>query len=468
MFRHESWFADDVYELLRRHGVALVIGDSPQRPFQALELTADWTFVRFHHGHRGRGGNYSERELRSWAERIDAWRQQVDVYAYFNNDWNGFAPRNARVLKRLLGTTHAPCGRFDRPGGSGENSSVSGLASPTTCPRAAHPSRPARSAGCAATSLPEDPLAWRRRSPRGSAPAPSYAVSTPYAMATRSEVLALRAQLSRIADEIRGATYDLGEAVLRDDQRAIDELRGTVAGLEEHAVYTRAQIDQVQRWANGAVERERVAVQPTRIAAARRSPVQLSYARRMATRDDVMRALTGVIDPELKRPVTELDMVPGIEIEAGASGHDRAHRRRLPAQAQLRATGPGRRAAARRRRLGRAGVRRMSPEEKTALVTHLRGGVERRGISLDPATRVIAVAQRQGRGRQVVAHGQPGGALDALGDRVGILDADVYGHRSRTCSASAAAGRRDKTIVPPVRGDLKLISIGFFLDETRR
>ncbi len=94
----------------------------------------------------------------------------------------------------------------------------------------------------------------------------SYAVSTLRTRsATRSEVLALRAQLGRIADEIRGATYDLGEAVLRDDQTAIDELRGTVAGLEEHAVYTRAQIDQVQRWANGAVERERVAVQPTRI-----------------------------------------------------------------------------------------------------------------------------------------------------------------------------------------------------------
>jgi uncharacterized protein YecE (DUF72 family) len=106
-FRHESWFVHEVYELLRRHGVALVIGDSPQRPFQALELTADWTFVRFHHGHRGRGGNYSEREIRGWAERIDGWREQVDVYAYFNNDWKGHAPRNARLLRRLLGVRPA-------------------------------------------------------------------------------------------------------------------------------------------------------------------------------------------------------------------------------------------------------------------------------------------------------------------------------------------------------------------------
>src|ERR687885_68364 len=52
-FRHESWFADDVYELLRRHGVALVIGDHPSRPFQTHELTTDWTFIRFHAGSRG-------------------------------------------------------------------------------------------------------------------------------------------------------------------------------------------------------------------------------------------------------------------------------------------------------------------------------------------------------------------------------------------------------------------------------
>jgi uncharacterized protein YecE (DUF72 family) len=101
-FRHESWFAPEVYELLRRHGAALVIGDTPQRPFQAYELTADWTFLRFHYGSRGRNGNYSERELDEWAERIRKWRRRVDVYAYFNNDWNGYAVRNGRYLQRAL------------------------------------------------------------------------------------------------------------------------------------------------------------------------------------------------------------------------------------------------------------------------------------------------------------------------------------------------------------------------------
>jgi len=91
-----------VYDLLRKSGVALVIGDTPERPFQAHELTAGWTFIRFHYGHRGRGGNYSERELEEWADRIRRWRREVEVYAYFNNDWNAYAVRNGLVLKRLL------------------------------------------------------------------------------------------------------------------------------------------------------------------------------------------------------------------------------------------------------------------------------------------------------------------------------------------------------------------------------
>jgi uncharacterized protein YecE (DUF72 family) len=101
-FRHESWFAPDVYALLREHGAALVIGDHPERPFQAHELTADWTFIRFHHGSRGRNGNYSKTELERWVERIDRWRRRADVYAYFNNDWHGYAVKNALWLKKQL------------------------------------------------------------------------------------------------------------------------------------------------------------------------------------------------------------------------------------------------------------------------------------------------------------------------------------------------------------------------------
>jgi uncharacterized protein YecE (DUF72 family) len=101
-FRHKSWFVDEVYELLRDRGAALVIGDHPERPFQSYEMTAGWTFIRFHFGRRGRRGNYSEREIDAWAERIEGWRRRVDVYAYFNNDWKGFAVDNALALKRRL------------------------------------------------------------------------------------------------------------------------------------------------------------------------------------------------------------------------------------------------------------------------------------------------------------------------------------------------------------------------------
>jgi len=100
--RHQSWFTQDVYEILRRHGVALVIGDHPERPFQARELTAGWTFIRFHFGRRGRNGRYSERELEAWKRRIAAWRSNVEVFAYFNNDWEGHAVENARWLKQRL------------------------------------------------------------------------------------------------------------------------------------------------------------------------------------------------------------------------------------------------------------------------------------------------------------------------------------------------------------------------------
>ena len=102
-FRHPSWFSDEIYALLRRHRTSLVIGDEPDRPFQTHELTADWTYLRLHRGRRGRNGNYSERELEEWARRIERWRQDVDVYAYFNNDWEGYAVENARWLKRRLG-----------------------------------------------------------------------------------------------------------------------------------------------------------------------------------------------------------------------------------------------------------------------------------------------------------------------------------------------------------------------------
>ena len=104
-FRHPSWFSADVLELLRAHDVALVIGDRPEvHGFQTFDVTADFVYVRFHYGSRGARGNYSESELHEWAWRIRHWQEDGDVYAYFNNDWEGFAPANAHALGRILGT----------------------------------------------------------------------------------------------------------------------------------------------------------------------------------------------------------------------------------------------------------------------------------------------------------------------------------------------------------------------------
>jgi uncharacterized protein YecE (DUF72 family) len=102
-FRHPSWFVDETYEALREHGVALVIGDRPEvKPFQTEVFTTGWTLVRFHYGSRGRRGNYSETELQEWAATFRDWRREREVLAYFNNDWELFAVKNALRMKELL------------------------------------------------------------------------------------------------------------------------------------------------------------------------------------------------------------------------------------------------------------------------------------------------------------------------------------------------------------------------------
>ena len=102
-FRHESWFAPEVYGILHAHGAALVIADDGRRDPMPHVVTAEWSFVRFHHGRRGRRGNYSDSELQEWAGRLRDLATNGEVFAYFNNDWEGFAVANGKRLKRLLG-----------------------------------------------------------------------------------------------------------------------------------------------------------------------------------------------------------------------------------------------------------------------------------------------------------------------------------------------------------------------------
>lgn len=100
-FRHKSWYADAVFELLQRHDVAFCISDHHDAP-APCETTANFVYWRGH-GPGGRyHGSYSDRELAALADRIGAWRAEGrDVYAYFDNDIGCAAPGDALRLKAL-------------------------------------------------------------------------------------------------------------------------------------------------------------------------------------------------------------------------------------------------------------------------------------------------------------------------------------------------------------------------------
>jgi uncharacterized protein YecE (DUF72 family) len=101
-FRHPSWFAAPVRELLEERGASLAIGDDKRRPLPEARPAGELAYLRLHYGHRGRDGNYSEAELDDWRRRIAAWRSRRVVFVYLNNDWKGYAPANARYLRQGL------------------------------------------------------------------------------------------------------------------------------------------------------------------------------------------------------------------------------------------------------------------------------------------------------------------------------------------------------------------------------
>ncbi len=112
----------------------------------------------------------------------------------------------------------------------------------------------------------------------------------------------------------------------------------------------------------------------------------------------------------------------------------------------------------------------MTPEERTALTQKLRGAVSGRsqGLSLDAATRVLAVCSGKGGVGKSTVTANLAVVLAAAGRSVGILDADIYGHSiPHLLGISQRPVVVDKMIVPPVKDDVKLMSIGFFLDDNQ-
>lgn len=101
-FRNESWFCQEIYDLLKKYNYALVLADSPRYPL-VEKITADYIYVRFHGGRILYGSNYSKKELLSWVKKMTNWQKQAkDVYCYFNNDAQGFAVKNAKELEKMV------------------------------------------------------------------------------------------------------------------------------------------------------------------------------------------------------------------------------------------------------------------------------------------------------------------------------------------------------------------------------
>src|SRR5438067_5888454 len=189
------------------------------------------------------------------------------------------------------------------------------------------------------------------------------------------------------------------------------------------------------------------------------------------TREAVFAALGNVIDPELRKPVTELDMVRDVAIAGG----DVTVRIALTlAGWPLRSSFQAQVARDVGDLDGVSSVRLdfdvMTPDERSALTSKLRGGrpADEKAIQLEPTTRVIAVASGKGGVGKSSLTVNLAAALSALGHQVGVLDADIYGH-----SVPHMLGLRqkpvlvDRLMIPPVKHDLRLMSFGFFLDDNK-
>ena len=103
-FRHRSWWNERVYAAFRETRTVFCSCSGPRLPDELVK-TADDVYVRFHGTKQWYRHDYSKEELAVWAERIRASGARR-VWAYFNNDRNGYAIKNAQVLTRLLRRGH--------------------------------------------------------------------------------------------------------------------------------------------------------------------------------------------------------------------------------------------------------------------------------------------------------------------------------------------------------------------------
>jgi len=108
-FRDPTWYTDAIFALLERHRVALCLHDMPGSATGKIVL-GPAIYVRFH-GWTKYGGRYEDERLDQWAEWLaDRCRDGSPVFAYFNNDVGGHAPRDAVRLRERIGARLRPSG----------------------------------------------------------------------------------------------------------------------------------------------------------------------------------------------------------------------------------------------------------------------------------------------------------------------------------------------------------------------
>lgn len=101
-FRHDSWFDESVYEVLRDKDVTYCILSAPNGLPEDQVVTSKTAYLRFHGKSTWYNYLYTDSELKEWKKRIDNLNGIERIYIYFNNDQHGNAIKNARNLKSLF------------------------------------------------------------------------------------------------------------------------------------------------------------------------------------------------------------------------------------------------------------------------------------------------------------------------------------------------------------------------------
>jgi uncharacterized protein YecE (DUF72 family) len=103
-FRNESWFCDEVYNLLDEFGAGITISSSPSFPYHEI-ITGNICYIRMHGSAQLYSSSYSKNELQKFSVIIrQNLKKNIDTYVYFNNDAFGYAIENARKLIELCNT----------------------------------------------------------------------------------------------------------------------------------------------------------------------------------------------------------------------------------------------------------------------------------------------------------------------------------------------------------------------------